>query len=195
MDKLIQNQDFLRKNLITEIENYLGYAEDIHADKIFINEKTFDVVYRARYDDRRPDDSELYSVMDFLTHDGLWFKPDINAIEAAVQEQLPSPNIEAKFNEWCEIIKSFLIEERPTSLHSCRLYIGCESVTLDCGDEAKESVSETTIDEIDSEDFLTAESVDVIPIRKAVTKTATGYSISGFQLTKLILNYIKPENS
>lgn len=189
----MQNQDLLRNNLITEVEIYLGNSEDIHADKLFINEKTFEVVYHTRYDDRRPADSEQYSIMDFITRDGLWFKPDLNAIEAAVQEHLPSPNIKAKFDEWCESIKSFLIAEKPTSLNSCRLYIGTESANLDCGDEANETVSEPTIEELKSEEFLEAESLDEIPMRKAVTKTSTGYLINGFQLTKLILNYVSPD--
>lgn len=42
--------------------------------------------------------------------------------------------------------------------------------------------------------FLTAESVDIIPMRKVVTKTSTGYTISGYQLTKLIQKHIEPNN-
>ncbi len=43
-------------------------------------------------------------------------------------------------------------------------------------------------DEMDDE----WETVDIIPMRKAVSKTYSGYSISAYKLTKLILNYIDP---
>lgn len=43
-------------------------------------------------------------------------------------------------------------------------------------------------DEMDDE----WETVDIIPMRKAVSKTYSGYSISVYKLTKLILNYIDP---
>lgn len=193
MDNYKQNQEILRRSLIAGVERYLGYAEDINDDKIFINEKSYHVEYRSRHDDRRPADSESYSVMKFITRDGLWFKPDLDAIEAAVQEHLPSPNIESKFKEWCEVIKTFLIAEQPTSLHSCRFAIGTESVSMDCYDEAKEPIGEGAEHTYEEEMEYEWESVDVEPMRKAVTKTATGYTISIYNLTKLILNYIKPE--
>lgn len=194
MDELKQNQDCLRRNLIAEVESYLGYADDVHADYISVNEKTFAVGFRSRKDQRGLPDLEYYNVLDLMERDGLWFKPDIKTIEAVVQEHLPSPNIEAKFMDWSESIKSFLVAERPTALHSCRLSIGTESASLDCFDEAKETIAEASMEELDSEDFLTAESVDILPMRKVVTKTSTGYTISGYQLTKLILKYIEPNN-
>ena len=192
--ELKDNQNILRQDLIAEVERYLGYADDVHSDYISVNEKTFDVGFRSRQDQQRKPDLEYYSVLDLMKRDGLWFKPDVNAIEAVVQEHLPSPNIEAKFQEWCESIKSFLIAEQPTDLHSCRFAIGTGSFGLSCFDEEKEPIEENDTP-LTFEEELECESVDIIPMRKAVSKTSTGYTISGYALTKLILQYIQPQDS
>lgn len=193
MDNLKFEQSRLRHDLIEEVKRYLGYAEDVHADYISVNEKTFEVVFCSRNDENRKPDLEYYDVLGLIERDGLWFKPDTAAIEAIVQEHLPSPNIKAKFDEWRESIKSFLVAEQPSSLKSFRFSIGTSSISLDCFDEDKnpiEEESESTYEEELDDEW---ESVDVEPMRKAVTKTATGYTISAYKLTKLILNYIKPE--
>ena len=192
--ELKDNQNILRQDLIAEVERYLGYADDVHSDYISVNEKTFEVGFRSRQDQQRKPDLEYYSVLDLMKRDGLWFKPDVNAIEAVVQEHLPSLNIEAKFQEWCESIKSFLIAEQPTDLHSCRFAIGTGSFGLSCFDEEKEPIEENDTP-LTFEEELECESVDIIPMRKAVSKTSTGYTISGYALTKLILQYIQPQNS
>lgn len=192
--ELKDNQNILRQDLIAEVERYLGYADDVHSDYISVNEKTFEVGFRSRQDQQRKPDLEYYSVLDLMKRDGLWFKPDVNAIKAVVQEHLPSPNIEAKFQEWCESIKSFLIAEQPTGLHSCRFAIGTGSFGLSCFDEEKEPIEENDTP-LTFEEELECESVDIIPMRKAVSKTSTGYTISGYALTKLILQYIQPQNS
>ena len=51
--ELKTNQEVLRNDLIAEVKSYLGYAEDVHADYISVNEKTFDVDYRSRNDEQR----------------------------------------------------------------------------------------------------------------------------------------------
>ncbi len=51
MDNLRFEQNRLRHDLIEEIKKYLGYAEDVHADYISVNEITFDVDFRSRNDD------------------------------------------------------------------------------------------------------------------------------------------------
>lgn len=193
MDNLKFKQNILRQDLIDEVERYLGYAEDVHADYISVNEKSFDVDFRSRHDDNHKPDLEYYDVLGLIERDGLWFKPDTDAIEAIVQEHLPSSNIKAKFDEWSESIKSFLVAEQPCSLKSCRFSIGTSSFSLDCFDENKDPIEEGTGHTYEEEMEDEWESVVVEPMRKAVTKTATGYSISGYKLTKLILNYIKPE--
>ncbi len=193
MDNLKFEQNRLRHDLIEEVKRYLGYAEDVHADFISVNEITFDVDFRSRNDDNRKPDLEYYDVLGIIERDGLWFKPDTAAIEAIVQEHLPSPNIKAKFDEWCESIKSFLVAEQPSSLKSCRFSIGTFSLSLDCFDEDKSSIEVETEHTYEQEMEDDLESVDIEPMRNTVTKTATGYSISGYKLTKLILNYIKPE--
>lgn len=193
MGNLKFEQNRLRHDLIEEVKRYLGYAEDVHADFISVNEITFDVDFRSRNDDNRKPDLEYYDVLGLIERDGLWFKPDTDAIEAIVQEHLPSPNIKAKFGEWCESIKSFLVAEQPSSLKSCRFSIRTSSFRLDCYDEDKEPIEEETEHTYEEELEDEWESVDIEPMRKAVTKTATGYTISAYKLTKLILNYIKPE--
>lgn len=193
MDNLQFEQNRLRQDLIEEVKRYLGYAEDVHADFISVNEITFDVDFRSRNDDNRKPDLEYYDVLGLIERDGLWFKPDAKAIEAIVQEHLPSPNIKAKFDEWCESIKSFLVAEQPSSLRSCRFSIGTSSFSLDCFDEDKAPIEEGTEHTYEQEMEDEWETVDIVPMRKAVTKTATGYSISSYQLTNLILNYINPK--
>lgn len=196
MDKELKaNQATLRQDLIAEVERYLGYAEDVHSDYISVNKKTFEVGFRSRHNQQRKPDFEYYSILDFMMSDSLWFKVDNEAIEAVVQEHLPSPNIDAKFKEWCEVIKTFLVAEQPTSLHSCRFSIGSDSGSLSCFDEQKEPLEDggaLTFEEGMEEEW---ETVAIIPIRKAVSKTSTGYTISGYNLTKLILNYTKPSIS
>lgn len=192
--ELKDKQDILRQDLIAEVERYLGYADDVHSDYIWVDEKTLEVGFRSRQDQQRKPDLEYYSVLGLMKRDGLWFKPDPDAIEAVVQEHLPSPDIEAKFQEWCESIKSFLIAEQPTDLHSCRFAIGTGSFGLSCFDEKKEPIEENDTP-LTFEEELECESVDIIPMRKAVSKTSTGYTISGYALTKLILQYIQPQNS
>ncbi len=185
-------QYILRNDLISEVENYLGYAEDIHSDHISVNEKTLDVDFRSHHDDESKPDVKYYDVSDLIQRKGLWFKPDTKAIEAVVQTYLPSPNIKVKFDEWCDAIKSFLVTEQPSTLQSCRFSIGTCNFGLSCFDEQKNPIEEggdlTYEDEMDDE----WETVDIIPMRKAVSKTYSGYSISVYKLTKLILNYIDP---
>lgn len=192
--ELKTNQDILRNDIVAEVNRYLGYAEDVHSDYISVNEKTFDVDFRSRQDEQRKPDLEYYNVLGLMKRDGTWFKPDTKAIEAIVQEHLPSPNVEAKFNEWCESIKSFLIAEQPTDLNSCRFAIGTGTFGLSCFDEDKEPIEENDTP-LTFEEELECESVDIIPMRKAVSKTSTGYTISGYKLTKLILDYIEPSFS
>lgn len=193
MDNLKFEQNRLRHDLVEEVKRYLGYAEDVHADYISVNETNFDVDFRSRNDENRKSDLEYYDILGLIERDGLWFKPDTDAIEAIVQEHLPSPNIKAKFDEWCESIKSFLVAEQPCSLKSCRFSIGTSSLSLDCFDEDKDPIEEGTEHTYEEEMEDEWESVDVEPMRKAVTKTATGYTISAYNLTTLILNYTKPE--
>lgn len=186
-------QSVLRNNLIAEVKRYLGYAEDVHGDYISVNEKTFDVDYRSRHDDERKPDLEYYNVLDLMKRQGLWFEPDEMAIETIVQEHLPSPNIKAKYDEWIESIKSYLISEKPTALHFCRFAIGTSSLSLDCFIEDKKNNAEEAPVPFDEEELYDCEELDIVPMRKVVTKTSTGYSISGYKLTKLILQYINPE--
>lgn len=193
--ELKDKQDILRQDLIAEVERYLGYADDVHSDYIWVDEKTLEVGFRSRQDQQRKPDLEYYSVLGLMKRDGLWFKPDPDAIEAVVQEHLPSPNIEAKFQEWCDSIKDFLVSEQPTALHSCRFSIGTSSYELSCFDEQKEPIEEDVEHTYEEEIEDEWESVDIIPMRKAVSKTSTGYTISGHALTKLILQYIQPQNS
>lgn len=193
MDNLRFEQNRLRHDLIEEIKKYLGYAEDVHADYISVNEITFDVDFRSRNDETRKPDLEYYDVLGLIERDGLWFKPDVKAIEAIVQEHLPSPNINAKFDEWCESIKSFLVVEQPRSLKSCRFSIGTSSFSLDCFDEDKNPIEEGTEHTYEEEMEDEWETVDIVPMRNVVTKTSTGYTISAYKLSKLILNYIKPK--
>lgn len=192
--KLKTNQDILRSNLVAEVKRYLGYAEDVHFDYISVNEKTLDVDFRSRQDEQRKSDLQYYNVLDLMKREGTWFKPNTKAIEAIVQEHLPSPNVEAKFKEWCDSIKSFLLEEQPTDLNSCRFAIGTGTFGLSCFDEEKEPIEENDIS-LTFEEALECEGVDIIPMRKAVLKTSTGYTISGYKLTKLILDYIEPSLS
>lgn len=193
MDNLRFEQNRLRHDLIEEIKKYLGYAEDVHADYISVNEITFDVDFRSRNDETRKPDLEYYDVLGLIERDGLWFKPDAKAIEAIVQEHLPSPNIKAKFDEWCESIKSFLAVEQPSSLKSCRFSIGTSSFSLDCFDEDKDPIEEGTEHSYEEEMEDDWETADIVPMRNVVTKTSTGYTISAYKLSKLILNYIKPK--
>lgn len=191
--ELKSNQDILRNDLVAEVQRYLGYAEDIHCDYISVNEKTFDVGFRSRHDEQNKPNLEYYDVCDLITRDGTWFKPDLSCIEAIVQEHFPSPNINAKFDEWVEAIRKFLVAEQPTSLRTCRFSIGTSDFELSCFDEEKNPVgdgSELSYEEVFEDEW---ETVDIMPMRKAVTKTGTGYSISRYKLTKLILKYINPE--
>lgn len=193
--ELKSNQDILRNDLIAEVTRYLGYAEEIHFDFISVHEKTFKVGFHSRHDEQRKPDVEYYDVCDLISQDGAWFKPDLSCIEAIVQEHFPSPNINAKFDEWVEAIRKFLVAEQPTSLRACRFSIGTTNFGLDCFDEEKEPIEEGGEWTYEDEFVEEWETIDVIPMRKAVTKTSTGYSISRYKLTKIILNYIKPENT
>lgn len=193
--ELKSNQDILRNDLVVEVERHLGYADDIHSDYISVNEKTYEVDFRSCLDDKRKPDTKYYDICDLISKDGTWFKPDMSSIEAIVQEHFPSPNINEKFDEWVESIRKFLIAEQPASLRMYSFSIGTTNFGLDCFDEEKNPVKEgrewSYEDEFDEE----WETVDIIPMRKAVTKTSTGYSISRYKLTKIILNYITPENT
>lgn len=142
MDNLKFKQKILRHHLIEEVERYQGYAEDVYPDYISVNENTFDADFRSRNYDNPKLDLEYYDVLDLIKRDGLWFTPDIKAIKAIVQEHLPSPNIKAKFDEWCGNIKSFLITEHTDSLKFCRFSIGTLSFNLDCFDEGTEPIED-----------------------------------------------------
>lgn len=189
-------QNSLRQNIIDEVNRYLGYAaaDDVHNDYIYINENTFEVGFRSRHDDRRRDDCEYYSVLSLIKQSKVsWFDPDENAIEAIVQEHIPSPNIKAKVDEWIENIKNFLISDKPEKLHSCRLSIGTSSYTLSCFNEETEPISDGTVLTYEEEMEDEWETVDIEPMRKVASKSGDNVTIRIYDLTKLILNYIKPD--
>ena len=189
-------QNSLRQDIIDEVNRYLGYAaaDDVHEDYIFVNANTFEVGFRSRHDDSRKEDCEYYSILGLIKQSkGLWFEPDEAGIEAIVQEQLPSPNIKSKADEWISILTEFLQTEKPKKLHSCRLSLGTISASLSCFDEAKEPIEEATEDEMLSDEWLEAESVDILPMHKIASKNGDNVTIRIYDLTKLILNYIKPE--
>lgn len=58
MDNLKFEQNRLRHDLVEEVKRYLGYAEDVHADYISVNETNFDVDFHSRNDDALIIDSE-----------------------------------------------------------------------------------------------------------------------------------------
>lgn len=58
MDNLKFEQNRLRHDLVEEVKRYLGYAEDVHADYISVNETNFDVDFRSRNDDALIIDTE-----------------------------------------------------------------------------------------------------------------------------------------
>ena len=196
LNEIKSQQNSLRQDIVDEVNRYLGYAaaDDVHNDYIFVNEHTFEVGFRSRHDDRRRDDCEYYSVLSLIKQSkGLWFIPDENSIEAIVQEHIPSPNIKAKVDEWIEVVKEFLVTDKPNSLHSCRLSIGTMSASLSCFDEIKEPIEEASEDEILSDDWAEAETVDIVPLRKVASKNGDNVTIRIIDLTKLILQYVQPD--
>lgn len=196
LSKLKSRQNSLRQDIIDEINRYLGYAaaDDVHDDYISVNEITFEVGFRSRHDEIRKEDGEYYSVLSLIKQSkGLWFVTDENAIEAIVQEHIPSPNIKAKVDEWIDVIKNFLISEKPEKLQPCRLSIGTSSFTLSCFNEETEPISDGTVLTYEEEMEDEWESVDIEPMRKVASKNGDNVTIRIYELTKLILNYIKPE--
>lgn len=194
MEELKERQQSLREDIKSEVERYLGYADDVHSDYIFVNENTFEVGFRSRHDDSRKKDCEYYSILGLIKQaKGLWFEPDEMGIEAIVQEHLPSPNIKFKADEWINILTEFLQTEKPKKLHSCRLSIGTMSASLSCFDEAKEPIEEATEDEMFSDEWLEAESVDILPMRKIASKNGDNVTVRMIDLIKVILKYVEPE--
>lgn len=194
MEEVKERQQSLREDIKSEVERYLGYADDVHSDYIYVNENTLEVGFRSRHDASRKEDCDYYSILGLIKQSkGLWFEPDEAGIEAIVQEHLRSPNIKSKADEWISILTEFLQTEKPEKLHSCRLSIGTMSASLSCFDEANESIEEATEDEMLSDEWLEAESVDILPMRKIASKNGDNVTIRMIDLIKLILKYVEPE--
>ena len=182
-------QNILRENLTNQVKDYLGYAEDVHDDYISVNEKTFEVGYRPRYDKERKPNLQYYSVLDLIDRDGLWFKPDTKAIEAVVQEHIPSPEVKEMYDNAIKSISDFLQTNIPTELHTCEICIDVITHEISCFDS-------NNVDDVANEDGDIDESdmscCSFYPMRNVVSEITTGYKISGFKLTKIILDFIHP---
>lgn len=178
-------------DLTYQAKRYLGYAEDIHFDNVYVNETTFEVGFQSRHDNTRLPDCKYYSICDLIERDGLWFKVDKKSIEVIVQTYFPCERVKKFVDEAVNCIRDFLIKERPTQLHSCKLGVGKSSLTFMCFDESVENAAdETSLEECIEDDWEDFEALDTYALSSSVSITSEGYKISTDKLTKLALEYI-----
>jgi len=184
-------QETLRQDLISEVKKYLAYADDVHFDNIFVDESTLEVGYCSRNDDTRRPNCEYYSILSLMEPTGMWFQPDLKAIEAIVQEHVPSPEVKIFINNAVECITKFLIENRPSNLATCKLSIGDITHRMNCFDELEVDDDDEEIIDEELEEDEDCWSYSFESLRGIVRKTTSGYDISTYKLAKVALEHIQ----
>ena len=105
----------------------------------------------------------------------LWFKVDKKSIEVIVQTYFPCERVKKFVDEAVNCIRDFLIKERPTQLHSCKLGVGESSLTFMCFDESVENAAdETSLEECIEDDWEDFEALDTYALSSSVSITSEG---------------------
>lgn len=193
MDAKSEDRDLLRYNIKKELDRYLGYAEDVHHDYITVDRQYHSVDYQPRIDERRNPDLDYYNVLSLIKPKGLWFEPDMDAIEAVVQVYYPSDEV----NDFCQKLavafNEFFSKETPADLRTCRISISVPSFWIDFYDESTQSVEEDDSEMTEEELFelsMDAEACYTEKMRGLVYKTSEGYGMRRYEQVKLALKYI-----
>lgn len=187
-------QDTLRQRLIDAIDHYLGNSEDVHNDFIFV-EPCLEVGYRSRNDNSKRDyRNKYYSVLSLIKRDGMWFKPDLEAVETIVNEYVPSPEVKDFVDKLVMSIHDYLVAEQPQSLRTHMFSIGAVNHEISCYDES--TVETVEADDDDDLSWLEEDenlgNYEHFKMFGIVTRTADGgYTVDPNPLTRIALQYVK----